>query len=120
MKLKLIQTLAIFSIIVLFGCSEPSFSQNITGTWSSIDYSGSTLPEGAHVNMQLDINKNGDVNVIATIEYNGETTIKRRKGKVEGAYIIFDKTDVNKVTLSGKTLSVENVKDKITVSYEKI
>ena len=76
-------------VVFLAGCSQSTAAEKLSGVWTSIEITGTDKLPKDNFEMQLDIRKSGDVNVIVVNNKSGRQAIERSSAKIEGEYIIF-------------------------------
>lgn len=108
-------------IVLLSGCAEPTLSERLSGVWVSVGVIGDEELNTDDFEMQLEINKSGNVSVIVIDKTSEEKKVERGSGKIEGGYIVFDvdKEGIGKITIERDLLKIVDIKNNIAIVFKR-
>lgn len=112
-------TLVWLIIALLSGCSEPTLSERLSGVWVSVEMIGDTRRNPGNFEMQLEIDKSGNVNVIAIDKTPEKTKVDRGSGKLEGEFIVFGEDEIGKVTIEGDLIKIVDIKRNKSIVFKR-
>lgn len=106
-------------VVSLAGCSQSTTAEKLSGVWTSIEITGTDKLTKDNVEMQLDIRKSGDVNVIVVNNKSGRQAIERSSAKIEGEYIIFSENEIGKIFFDGHEIKITDGKRGTAIIFNK-
>lgn len=120
MKNIITRCIAISVLCILVVACERPLSEKFAGTWQSTEFIGDPVLTANNFEMQISIDRSGNVSIIAVNRKESPPTVDRVNGKIDGEYLVLNNQEYGKLSLREEHLELAEVKLNKKVIFKRI
>ena len=122
--------LVLFAALITSGCdsrtdaTNPSERSDIkthpfAGTWRSVEFRGDSRLNTDNFEMQLVVDRSGQVSGIGVYRSQGRTDTIRSTAHIEGDFLVNEDGDISKLQLVNERLEILDIKNNMTFVFSR-